>query len=64
MSRRKMPTDALLHQNTRYFRSRKKGLGARSWYAATSVFITRNDDGDHIFSTAESLGTLNQPIAE
>jgi hypothetical protein len=56
MLRRAMPTDALLHQD--YFRSRKKGLGARSWYAATRVFVTRNEDGDHTFNTAESLETL------
>jgi hypothetical protein len=48
----------LLHQDPRYFRSGKKGLISRGWYAATRVFVTRDDDGDSTFNTAELLGTL------
>src|SRR5438046_7709419 len=48
----------LLHQDPRYFRSAKKGLIPRSWYAATRVLVTRDDDGDSTFNTSEFLGTL------
>ena len=48
----------LLHQDPRYFRSGKKGLIPRSWYAATRVLVTRDDDGDSTFNTSEFLGTL------
>jgi|CZKK01.1.fsa_nt_gi hypothetical protein len=60
-SRRFIQTVALstiLHQDPRYFPSRKRSLISRSWYAATRVVITRNDSGDNTFNTSEFLGTL------
>jgi hypothetical protein len=51
-------TQILDAQDPRYFRSGKKGVIPRSWYAATRVFVTRNDQGDSTFHTAEFLGTL------
>jgi len=60
-SRRFIQTVALstiLHQDPRYFPSRKRNLISRSWYAATRVVITRNDRGDNTFNTSEFLGTL------
>jgi hypothetical protein len=60
-SRRFIQTVALstiLHQDPRYFPSRKRSLISRSWYAVTRVVITRNDSGDNTFNTSEFLGTL------
>ena len=60
-SRRFIQTVALstiLHQDPRYFPSRKRSLVSRSWYAVTRVVITRNDSGDNAFNTSEFLGTL------
>ena len=60
-SRRFIQTVALstiLHQDPRYFPSRKRSLISRSWYAVTRVVITRNDSGDSTFNTSEFLGTL------
>lgn len=60
-SRRFIQTFALstiLHQDPRYFPSHKRGLIGRSWYAATRVVITRNDNGCDTFNTSEFLGTL------
>ena len=60
-SRRFIQTVALstiLHQDPRYFPSRKRSLISRSWYAVTRVVITRNDGGDNTFNTSEFLGTL------
>ena len=47
-SRRFIQTYALstiLHQDPRYFPSRKRILMARVWYSTTRVIITRNDNG-------------------
>jgi hypothetical protein len=60
-SRRFIQTVALstiLHQDPRYFPSRRRSLISRSWYAATRVVITRNDSGNNTFNTSELLGTL------
>lgn len=60
-SRRFIQTVALstiLHQDPRYFPSRKRSLVSRSWYAVTRVVITRNDTGDNTFNTTELLGAL------
>jgi hypothetical protein len=60
-SRRFIQTFALstiLHEDPRYFPSRKRSLISRSWYAATRVVITRKDNGDNTFNTAEFLGAL------
>src|ERR1700686_2455366 len=60
-SRRFIQTYALstiLHQDPRYFPSRKRMLMARVWYATTRVVITRNDNGNSEFNTSEFLGAL------
>jgi hypothetical protein len=60
-SRRFVQTFALstiLHQDPRYFRSRKRTLIARIWYSTTRVVVTRNDNGDNTFNTSEFLGVL------
>ena len=48
----------ILHQDPRYFPSHKRTLISRSWYAATRVLITKNDNGDSAFNTSEFLGAL------
>jgi hypothetical protein len=60
-SRRFIQTFALstlLHQDPRYFPSRKRKLVSRAWYAATRVVVTRNDRGYSAFNTSELLGAL------
>jgi hypothetical protein len=60
-SRRFIQTFALstiLHQDPRYFPSRKRTLIARVWYSTTRVVITKNDNGDNTFNTSEFLGAL------
>jgi hypothetical protein len=60
-SRRFVQTFALstiLHQDPRYFPSRKRTLIARVWYATTRVVVTKNDNGDSTFNTSEFLGVL------
>ncbi len=60
-SRRFIQTFALstiLHQDPRYFPSRKRRLIFRAWYAATRVVVTKNDDGENTFNTSELLGAL------
>jgi hypothetical protein len=48
----------ILHQDPRYFPSPKRRLFSRAWYSASRVVITKNDNGDSTFNTAEFLGTL------
>ena len=48
----------ILHQDPRYFPSRKRGLFPRAWYSATRVLITKNDRGDSTCNTSEFLGAL------
>jgi hypothetical protein len=60
-SRRFVQTFALstiLHQDPRYFPSRKRTLIARIWYSTTRVVVTKNDNGDNTFNTSEFLGVL------
>ena len=60
-SRRFIQTYALstiLHEDARYFPSRKRTLIARVWYSTTRVVITRNDNGNNGFNTSEFLGAL------
>ncbi len=60
-SRRFIQTFALstiLHQDPRYFPSRKRTLIARVWYSTTRVVVTKNDHGDNTFNTSEFLGAL------
>jgi hypothetical protein len=49
---------SLLHQDPRYFPSRKRRLFSRMAYAASRVVITRADDGDNEVNTSEVLGTI------
>jgi hypothetical protein len=48
----------ILHEDPRYFPSRKKTLISRAWYAATRVVITRNDNGYSGINKSEFLGAL------
>lgn len=48
----------VLHQDPRYFPSRKKTFLSRAWYATTRVVIAKNDNGDSAFNTSEFLGAL------
>jgi len=60
-SRRFIQTFALstiLHQDPRYFSSRKRTLMARAWYSTTRVVVTKNDKGKNTFNTSEFLGAL------
>jgi hypothetical protein len=60
-SRRFIQTLALstiLHQDPRYFPSRKRALISRLWYSTTRVVVTKNDHGDSTFNTSEFLGAL------
>jgi hypothetical protein len=49
---------AVLHQDPRYFTSRKRTLIARAWYSTTRVMVTKNDKGGNTFNTSEFLGAL------
>jgi hypothetical protein len=60
-SRRFIQTFALstvLHQDPRYFPSRKPALIVRVWYSTTRVAVTKNDNGDSTFNASEFLGAL------
>jgi hypothetical protein len=48
----------ILHQDPRYFPSRKRKLISRAWYSATRVVVTKNDSGNSTFNTSEFLGAL------
>jgi hypothetical protein len=47
-----------LHQDPRYFRSRKNKTIPRAWYAVTRVLVTKSDEGRDTFNTSEFLGAL------
>ena len=50
---------SILHQDPRYFRmGPSSGVVKRATYAASRVFITRDDDGHNAFNTSLVLGTL------
>lgn len=51
-----LPT--LMHEDPRFFYSGKRGVIARSWYAASRVLITRKDNGRSAFNTPEVAGTF------
>jgi hypothetical protein len=60
-SRRFIQTFALstiLRQDPRYFPSHKRMLASRGWYAVTRVVVTKNDNGQNTFNSAEFLGAL------
>jgi len=46
----------LLHEDPRYFRRGTGSKKARTWYAATRVFVTRTDSGAHRVNFSELLG--------
>jgi hypothetical protein len=46
----------LLHEDPRYFRRGTGGKGARTFYAATRIFVTRTDSGANRFNFSEVLG--------
>ena len=48
----------ILHQDPRYFPSRKRMFTSRVWYSATRVVVTKNDSGDSTFNSSEFLGAL------
>jgi hypothetical protein len=47
-----------LHQDPRYFPSKKKKILPRAWYAATRVIVTKADTGNPTFNSSEVLGAL------
>lgn len=47
-----------LHQDPRYFRSRKEKTIPRAWYAVTRVLVTKSDNGRNTFNSSEFLGAL------
>jgi hypothetical protein len=48
----------VLHQDPRYFRLGEGSIGRRIWYAAERVFVTYNDSGHTVFSSASLSGTV------
>jgi len=47
---------SLLHQDPRYFRLGQGGIGHRTWYAISRIFVTRGDSGHSQFNYSEVLG--------
>ncbi|MEO6964760.1 MAG: hypothetical protein ABI076_02545, partial [Acidobacteriaceae bacterium] len=50
--------DVLWHQDPRYFRLGKGSVGKRLFYAISRVFVTYNDQGRTVFSSASLSGTV------
>jgi hypothetical protein len=48
----------VVHQDPRYFPSKKKKIIPRAWYAATRVFVIKADTGNQTFNSSEFLGAL------
>jgi hypothetical protein len=48
----------VLHEDTRYVRSRKHGLMPRAAHAVASVFNTRDQEGDNVFYAANFFGIV------
>lgn len=46
----------VLHEDPRYFRRGTGSKGARTWYAATRIFVTHTDSGAHRVNFSELLG--------
>jgi len=46
-----------LHQDTRYYRLRYAGIGKRTGYALSRIFITRTDGGETTCNTSEIAGS-------
>lgn len=49
---------SLLHQDPRYFRMGRGSVGKRAFYAISRVFVTYNDQGHTVFSSASLSGTV------
>jgi len=47
---------ALFRQDPRYFRRGRGGIWSRTGYAASRVFVARNDHGNWTFNAAEVIG--------
>jgi len=47
---------SLLHEDPRYFRRGRGGIWSRTGYAATRVFVAKNDHGNWTFNAAEVGG--------
>lgn len=47
----------VLRQDTRYYRLRYAGVGKRTGYALSRIFITRTDGGETTFNTSEIAGS-------
>jgi len=48
---------SLLHEDPRYFQLGKGGVGHRTWYAVSRIFITRTDNGNSRFNYSEVFGS-------
>jgi hypothetical protein len=48
---------ALLHEDTRYFRSSSQGFGGRFAHVIVSPYVARNNQGNKHFSTSMFLGS-------
>ena len=46
----------LFHEDPRYFRRGTGSQKARTWYAATRIFVTRTDSGAYRVNFSELLG--------
>ena len=53
---------SLLHEDNRYFRSGKSGLGPRLKYAVASTFLARRDDGTRCLSFSRIGGTAGTAV--
>jgi len=47
---------SVLRQDPRFYQSGKGGVGRRTWYAATRIFVTRADSGNTQFNYSEIVG--------
>lgn len=50
---------SFLHQDPRYFQLGKGGIGHRTWYAVSRIFITRTDSGRSQFNYSEVFGSAS-----
>jgi hypothetical protein len=50
---------SLLHEDPRYFQLGKGGIGHRTWYAVSRIFITRTDSGHSQFNYSEVFGSAS-----
>ena len=48
---------SILHQDPRFFQSSNGGLGRRTWYSVSRIFVTRSDSGQPQFNYSEIFGS-------